>query len=480
MTSIRAQQRLLESVRARARGPALLLNDRSVSWAELDDRLDATSARLAALGVRAGDRVACYADTSLDVVVSLLAAHALGAVWVPVNPGYLDVELGHILEHSGASVVMCDQARMARVGARARPLSSWWTRGRPRAHDVDDDAAALLIYTSGTTGRAKGCTLSFGNVVAAVGALSALWEIGPDDELVHALPLFHVHGLCVALHGALVRGARTRLLDKFSPAAVVDAVAAGGTVFMGVPTMYRRLLDHLEAHPDDGAVLARARLFCAGSAALPADDLVAFERHTGHRIVERYGMSETLITLSNPVRGARKAGTVGRPIPGVTIRVVDDELQVRGPGVMRGYWHDAAATAQAFTDDGFLKTGDTVRVDDDGYVTIVGRTSTDILKVGGYKLSTREIEEQLATHPAVREVAVVGVPDREWGQRVVACVVPRDATAAPTLAELQAHLRLHEAKKPRALHLVDALPKNAMGKVQKKLLAEAAARAPSV
>ncbi|MCC7073154.1 MAG: AMP-binding protein [Deltaproteobacteria bacterium] len=477
MRAFSAQRRLLESVRARGRGTALLASDRSVSWAELDDRLDAASARLIALGVRPGQRVACYAETQLDVVVSLLATHALGAVWVPINPGYHDVELGHVLALADATVVLCDHARLARAGARARPLSSWWTRGRPGANDVSDDELALLITTSGTTGRPKACMLSFANVVAAVGALSALWEMGPDDEVVHALPLFHVHGLCVALHGALLRGARTRLLESFTPVAVVDAIAAGGTVFMGVPTMYRRLLDHLDAHPAHGAVLARARLFTAGSAALPADDLVAFERHTGHRIVERYGMSETLITLSNPVRGERKAGTVGRPIPGVDMRVIDDELQVRGPGVMRGYYNDPAATAQAFTADGFLKTGDTVRVADDGYVTIVGRTSTDILKVGGYKLSTREIEEQLATHPAVREVAVVGVPDREWGQRVVACVVPRDAAAAPTLAELQAHVRLHEAKKPRALHLVDALPKNALGKVQKKLLADQLARA---
>ncbi len=476
MPTAHAQPRLLESIRARGRGPALIVSDRSVSWAELDDRLDAATARLHALGVRAGDRVACYADTQLDVVSALVATHALGAAWVPINPGYHDVELGHVLELCDPAVVLCDEPRRARAGARAHPLSSWCTRGRPVAHHVDDGALALLITTSGTTGRPKGCMLSFGNVVAAVGALSALWELGPDDEVVHALPLFHVHGLCVALHGALLRGARTRLLDKFSPAAVVDAVAAGGTVFMGVPTMYRRLLDHLDQHPSDGRVLARARLFCAGSAALPADDLVAFERHTGHRIVERYGMSETLITLSNPVRGPRKAGTVGRPVPGVTMRVVDDELQVRGPGVMQGYWRDPTASAAAVTADGFLKTGDTVSVDDDGYVTILGRTSTDILKVGGYKLSTREIEEQLATHPSVREVAVVGVPDREWGQRVVACVVPRDAAAPPALADLQAHVRLHEAKKPRGLCIVDALPKNAMGKVQKKLLAEQAAR----
>jgi acyl-CoA synthetase (AMP-forming)/AMP-acid ligase II len=320
--------------------------------------------------------------------------------------------------------------------------------------------------------------LTFANVSAAVSSLSSLWRIDERDEIVHALPLFHVHGLCVALHSALLRGARTRLLPKFSPEGVVAAIAAGGTVFMGVPTMYRRLLRHLEEHPGDGEVLSRARLFCAGSAPLPADDLEDFERRTGHRIVERYGMSETLITLSNPLDGERKAGAVGLPIPGVDIRVVDDELQVRGPGVMRGYWDAPEATAAAF-DGPWLKTGDLVRVDEEGYVTIVGRSSTDLLKVGGYKISTREIEEHIARVPGVREVAVVGVPDRDWGQRVVACVVLDDPLAdkprAALLEQLQAAVHLHEAKKPRGLVVLDSLPRNAMGKVQKKLLAERAA-----
>lgn len=468
---------LLGHVRARSPRPALVLDDGTViSFADLDDASQAFADALRARGVGRGDRVALYAPNGPGFVVALLANHRAGFVHVPVNPGYQEEELGHVLADSGARVLL----READLPA-VRPGASVPAGAAPAVPDEEDPAdgdTALLIYTSGTTGRSKGCMLSFANVAAAVSSLTGLWRIGPDDVVVHALPLFHVHGLSVALHGALLRGACTRLLSRFTPEAVVAAVAAGGTVFMGVPTMYRRLLDHLDEHPEDGAVLARARLFCAGSAALPASDFEEFARKTGHRIVERYGMSETLITLSNPLEGPRKAGTVGRPIPGVEMRVVDDELQVKGPSVMRGYWQNPAATQKTF-DGPWLKTGDLVRVDEDGYVTIVGRSSTDILKVGGYKISTREIEEQLARAPGLREVAVVGVPDREWGQRVVACVALDDSPSGAALAallpdellrRLQEHVRLHESKKPRGVLVVEALPRNAMGKVQKTVL----------
>jgi acyl-CoA synthetase (AMP-forming)/AMP-acid ligase II len=276
----------------------------------------------------------------------------------------------------------------------------------------------------------------------------------------------------------LLQGATTQLLERFSPQGVVDAIAQGGTVFMGVPTMYRRLIEHLTRHKDAAAVLSRARLFCSGSAALPADDLLEFERLTGHRVVERYGMSETLITLSNPLVGHRKEGSVGVPIPGVSARVIDQELQVKGPGVMQGYWRNESATAAAF-DGEWLRTGDLVAQDDDGYFRLIGRLSTDILKVGGYKISTREIEDQLARFHGLVEVAVVGIPDREWGQKVVACVVVEPGLReCPTLLqELREHVQLHESKRPRALLLLEALPRNAMGKVQKVVLAERAKQA---
>jgi acyl-CoA synthetase (AMP-forming)/AMP-acid ligase II len=263
---------------------------------------------------------------------------------------------------------------------------------------------------------------------------------------------------------------------------------------MGVPTMVTRLLAHLDTHPSDGKILARARLFCAGSAALSPRDLHAFEQHTGHRILERYGMSETLMTLSNPLHGERRAGSVGLVVPGYRAAVVDDddtlcavgvpgELWVRGAGVMKGYWRAPEATAAAFrmrNGARWFATGDVVTVDAAGYHAIVGRKSTDILKVGGYKIASREIEEAIASHPWIHEVAVVGIPDDEWGQRVVACVVlhehARDQAHDVVLATLQEHVRLHESKKPRALHVVTALPRNALGKVQKHELAKLLAR----
>jgi acyl-CoA synthetase (AMP-forming)/AMP-acid ligase II len=335
-----------------------------------------------------------------------------------------------------------------------------------------------------------------GSVHAGVRALVDAWEIDDRDVIVHALPLFHVHGLCVALLTALTAGATVRLLPRFSVEGVLAAFAGGeedgpgtdatlprrGTVFMAVPTMIRRLLDHFERQPDAGRRCGSARLFCCGSAALPAADLEAFERATGHRIVERYGMSETLITLSNPLRGERRAGTVGMPLPGVETRVVDDELWVSAPSVMRGYFGDPDQTRRVFVVESegaerrWLRTGDMARVSGDGYVSIVGRLSTDVVKVGGHKVSTREIEEQLATHPLVAEVAVVGVPDAEWGERLVACVVPRLPQTALTLEALQAHLQVAKHKLPRQLLLLEALPRNAMGKVTKAALVAAATR----
>lgn len=456
--------KLLDRVLARTDRTALVLDDaRAVSWSELDDLSHAFAAwERAEHGVSRGDRVAVVAAHGLEVVVALLAHHRAGVVHVPINPAYQGEERAHVVDDCGAKLVL-DPPRVV-VGAARSPLG--------HSAGLGPDDVALLIYTSGTTGKSKGCVLTAANVESAIGALSSLWEIDARDTIVNALPLFHVHGLCVALHGALLRGATTRLLSKFTPLAVVDAIAQGGTVFMGVPTMYRRLLDHLAAHPEDAEILAKARLFTAGSAPLPAADLEQFEKYTGHRIVERYGMSETLITLSNPLHGARKAGTVGKPLAGVTMRVVDGELLIKGPGVMREYWNAPAATSAVFTDDGYLRTGDLVSVDGDGYVTILGRASTDFVKVGGYKVSTREVVDRIATFPGVKEVAVIGVPDREWGERIVACLVVNDAASAPpSLAELQQHVQLAQHKWPREIWILDALPRNAMGKVQKKALA---------
>ena len=473
--------------------PALRHGGDAVTRTALRDAALRLASTLHARGLRTGDRVVVCAAGRPAWVALLLACHRLGVVHVPVNTGYQHDELAHVLTDSGALLAVVDPTTSARVRSAAPVGCAVLDLAElarcddaPLPHDTPfphDEDVALLIYTSGTTGKSKGCMLTFANVATAVGELSALWEIAPDDVVVHALPLFHVHGLCVALHGALMRGACTHLLPAFSTEAVVAAVEAGGTVFMGVPTMYARLIDHLDAHEEAGAVLARARLFCAGSAALMPDFLDAFERHTGQRIVERYGMSETLITFSNPLHpaDARRAGTVGRALPSVVARVVDDagddvnageagELWVKGPSVMRGYWRNDVDTAAAFSADGFLKTGDVVVRDADGYVSVLGRASTDIVKVGGYKIGTREIEEQLARHPSVKEVAVVGVDDREWGQRIVACIALHAGALAPTLVELQDVVTLQAAKKPRGLVVLPALPKNALGKVQKRQL----------
>ena len=450
--------KVLAHVRARSSSTALVLDDRSVSWAELDDLSLAFAEQERALGIVRGDRVVVALHSSLQAVVALLAHHRAGVVHVPVNPAALEDERRHILTDCGARALFA-------LASGVPALTLTGLNDPPAADDI-----AMLVYTSGTTGKSKGCMLTFDAIDAAVDALASLWEIDADDEIVNALPLFHVHGLCVALQAALLKGARTRLIERYAPPLVVEAIRQGGTVFMAVPTMYRRLLVHLEQQRSDADVLAGARLFTAGSASLPAADLVDFERRTGHRIVERYGMSETLITLSNPLHGVRKAGSVGCPLPGVSMRVVDDELYVKGPGLMRGYWNDAAATQKTFA-DGWLKTGDLVAVDDEGYVSILGRAATDFVKVGGHKVSTKEIEEHIASMPGIVEVSVVGSPDSEWGHRIVACVVLAEGTArAGLLAHMHRHLPLARHKLPRALFVVEALPRNAMGKVQKKQL----------
>jgi acyl-CoA synthetase (AMP-forming)/AMP-acid ligase II len=354
----------------------------------------------------------------------------------------------------------------------------------------------MLIYTSGTTGKSKGVALSHRALEANTRAMMDLWRFSPADRLVLALPLFHVHGLGLGVAGALLTGFTLLLEERFDAARVVEAfVNEGATAFMGVPTMYVRLLEHLEAHPEGAEALRRARLFTAGSAPLPAADFASFREKTGHAILERYGMSETLFTLSNPYEGERRPGTVGLPVPGCSVRLVDDdgrdarqdepgEIHVRGNGLMNGYWGREADTAAAFRDGWFL-TGDVARRGGDGYVTILGRKSVDVIKSGGYKISAREIEDVLRRHPAVKDAAVVGLPDRVWGQRIAAAVVlvtPCDAdTEKRTCEEIAAFAAscLADFKKPRDLRVVTELPRNVLGKVQKHLLVKSLGEGPA-
>jgi len=427
--------------------------------------------------------MAVVTRSGVDSAVVVLAAMGAGVIVVPVNPGYQREELRHVLVDSGAKLVVdaaADVASPLRETAVALglPVTGIGDLLPAAADNADDDAdddadvdadVAMLIYTSGTTGKSKGCTHTHRSLRDGLAPLMNLWGIGADDVVINALPLFHVHGLCVALLGPLQAGAGVMLLPRFSPAAVVEAVLAGGTTLMCVPTMVHRLIAHLDEHPGDAAVLGRLRLVTCGSAPLSSTHLEAFRERTGLTILERYGMSETLITLSNPLDGVRVPGAVGRPVPGTVMRVVDDELQVQTPGMMRGYWGRPDADAEVFVDSDtgrWFRTGDAVSVDDDGVVRIVGRLSQDILKVGGFKLSAREIEDEVLRHPAVLEATVVGLPDEEWGEQVCAAVVLRPGQSL-TLEALQAHVQLASAKKPRALLVLDALPRNAMGKVLK-------------
>ncbi|MCB9761523.1 MAG: AMP-binding protein [Alphaproteobacteria bacterium] len=486
--------------------PALRYQGQTWTFGDLLDRARAYAAGISALGVGQGDRVVCLLPACPELVVTLLGHYLLGVIHVPVNDRYGTVELGHILRDSGAVAVLTEagsgpQAVIDALG----PLPSLRHRlvlGEARGDEVDldgligdaraegppapaDEDPALIIYTSGTTGPSKGVILSFRAVVAGIDALTRLWRWTPQDRLVLALPLFHVHGLCIGVHGVLLRGCHAELLPRFDAAEVIDAVGGGGTIFMGVPTMYRRLVAAMDAEPEAGAILARGRLFTSGSAALSASLFEAFQRHTGHRILERYGMSETLLTVSNPYPPEdRRPGTIGFPVPGcaVEVRGADGrrvepgevgEILIRGPFLMSGYWGLPGKTAESFDAEGWFRTGDMATMDPDGYVVHRGRASVDLLKSGGYRISAREIEEALADDPEIEEVAVLGAPDPDWGQRITAAVVPtRSApqrSAEAWVARLQARLegRLAAYKRPRAVLLLEELPRNALGKVQK-------------
>ena len=471
--------------------------DTRIAGPALVDRARRYAAGLRALGVEPGDRVAALAHPSVDLVVANLGCYVAGAVHVPINTRYRGAEIAHILADSGARAIAADAAgheTLAAVDAAAGlprigldgADGDWRPGDAAPLPSPSDRAPALLIYTSGTTGKSKGVELSFGAIVGNMDALTRAWGWTAGETLSLMLPLFHVHGLCIGVHGAILRGVDILLHRGFSaPALVADVRDRGATIFMGVPTMYRFLLEHLEAHPDDAAALARARLFTSGSAPLPADDFDRFRQLTGHAILERYGMTETLITLSNPLDGERRPGSVGMPVPGCKLRIVGDdgapcppgtpgELQVRGISLMTGYFGAPEATAREY-DGGWFRTGDVAAADPDGYLRIVGRTSTDIIKSGGFKIAAREIEEVIARHPAVREVAVYGAPDPTWGQAVAVAVVPAagtDPDPSTLLAELAALVtdNLADYKKPRRLQLLAELPRNALGKLQKHRL----------
>ena len=439
--------------------PAFLPADGTqVSYGALEAGVAQAAGELIAQGVLPGDRVALQAEKSVAAVAIYLAALKAGAVFLPLNTAYTASEVDYFLKDAEPRVFITDAEGFAAQAAAARPLETSVPR---TAADL-----ASIIYTSGTTGRSKGAMLSHGNLAANAAALHEIWGFTPDDVLLHALPIFHVHGLFVALHCAFLSGAPMVWLPKFDDARVLAGLATS-TVMMGVPTFYTRLL----ANP--GFTRERAqhmRLFISGSAPLLESTFAEFEHRTGQRILERYGMSEAVIITSNPLRGERIAGSVGFPLPGVELRIGGGEatgvIEIRGPSVFSGYWRMPEKTAEEFTADGWFLTGDVGRQDPDGRVWISGRAK-DLIISGGFNVYPKEIELVLDELAGVTESAVVGVPHPDFGEGVVAVVIGV-GDEAQMIAECRRQLAAFKA--PKRVVFVDELPRNAMGKVQKNLL----------
>ncbi len=444
-----------------------------LSWGALEAASAAAAARLAGAGLGAGDRVLIAAPSSCDHAVALVACLRLGLVIVPANPGYRPAELQALArEAAPRAALVADAAQaaclrgLASLGLVTTPALPGAAGPRPPLDRMGPEAPALLAYTSGTTGRPKGVLLRHGNLQASAEALRSAWHWVPEDRLVHALPLFHMHGFGVGLLGTLQAGASALLLPRFEPGAVLEAVARhAATLFFGVPTMWHRLAEA----PGVGA-LASLRLCVSGSAPLPAALHARLAERAGVSILERYGMTETGMLTSNPVAGERRAGSVGFPLPGVELRLAgpNGEIEVRGPNVFGGYLDRPDANAAAFTADGWFRTGDLGALDPDGALRIVGRAKELVIS-GGYNVHPQEVEEVLRAHPGIEDAAVVGAPSPEWGELVTAYLVGPEPIP---LDEVRRHCaeRLVAYKHPRRLHWVAELPRNALGKLQRHRL----------
>lgn len=455
---------------------------------ELPARVGQYRAALARLGVKRGDRVMVKTENSPAFVLAYLAVLASGAIFVPMNAAYTAAEVALLIEdaepvllvHAAGTAVPAPGDRPAR--ATLEPDGSGTLTdlalGLEPDLSVEDMAAsdlAAILFTSGTTGRPKGAMLMHGNLSSNVAALFETWRFSSDDSILHALPLFHAHGLFVALHLGLYSAATVRMIGKFDAAKVVSLLPAV-SVFMGVPTFYTRLLDRADFTRDQ---VASIRLFVSGSAPLLPSVFSAFEERTGHRILERYGMTETVMITSNPYEPAgRLPGTVGYPLPGVSLRVVGGEgraelppgevgeIEMKGPNLCAGYWRRPEATAEAFGPDGFFVTGDTGFRDPDGRLTIAGR-SKDLIISGGFNVYPAELEILFADVPGVSDVAVIGVPHPDFGEAVVAVLTVDDPAFDPETINDLARERLAKFKQPKAVHILPEFPRNAMGKVLK-------------
>jgi malonyl-CoA/methylmalonyl-CoA synthetase len=470
--------------------PALLFQDNALTYGDLFARADALAAGLAARGVRKGDRVAFFLGNRPEFVIAYLAVIRLGAAMVPINLAYREREISHMLADSEPRLLITEEAQAAildglEVGEvllaeHLADLSHEAAGFEPPL--VEGGDLAMLLYTSGTTGKSKGAEITHDNVLATMTGLLAAWAWEPADALLLTLPLFHTHGLVVGLHCALAAGATVHLRRRFDASEAVSTLLAPTgkdrpTLFFGVPTMYGRLIEELRARRERGERLdlSSVRLFCSGSAPLSAETFAAFRELTGHDILERYGMTETGMNLSNLYAGPRRPGTVGVPLPGVSTRIVDGELQVRGSNVFSGYWRAPEKTAASFVHDDlgrrWFKTGDLAQQDPEtGYITLLGRRHELIIS-GGFNIYPREIEEVLVGFPGVREAAVVGRPHPDWGEVPVAFLVEETAEAVDD-GELIAFCKTQMAgfKVPREIRRIEALPRNALGKVEKHKL----------
>ncbi|MDO8839016.1 MAG: malonyl-CoA synthase [Parvibaculum sp.] len=483
--------RIALEVPGRAHGP------REWSFARLSAHVANYAALLAQTGLKPGDRVALQVEKSPEALILYLACLRGGFIFLPMNSAYRIEEVDYLVGDAEPALMVCDPAVEAVIGDLAR------RRGVPRVLTLDagargsfieaaaavTDAAppltrgaddlAVILYTSGTTGKPKGAMLTHGNLASNGLALREAWRFTDQDVLLHALPIFHAHGLFVACHCALLSGARMIWRPKFDRADVIDLLPRA-TTFMGVPTFYTRLLAGADF---DAALVRHMRLFTSGSAPLLTETFDEFQARTGHAILERYGMTETGMNTSNPYDGERRAGTVGLPLPDVELRVTDDEgvprtpgeiggLEVRGPNVFKGYWRMPEKSAEEFADGGWFRTGDVAMIDADGYVHLVGRAK-DLIISGGFNVYPKEIEELVDDMPEVLESAIVGVPHADFGEAGVAVVVLREGAVldeATLIARLKE--KIANYKVPKRAFFVESLPRNTMGKVQKNFLRE--------
>ena len=477
-------------------------NGKTYSWADLDEQSAQMANLLASLNLPAGSRVAVQVEKSVEAMMLYLATLRAGLVFLPLNTAYQSAEMAYFIGNAEPGVLVCTTKNLPWVSelAKAAGTQHVWTlddnqtgtllelaKTQSPVHtpvlSTSEELAAIL-YTSGTTGRSKGAMLSHGNLLSNAQTLKNYWGWQQGDVLIHALPIFHVHGLFVAIHGALLNGSKMIWLSKFDPKVVLEHLPKA-TVFMGVPTLYVRLLGEAGLTRE---ATQNMRLFVAGSAPLLTETFKEWQDRTGHTILERYGMSETGMLTSNPyalddryAESERRGGTVGFPLPGVTLRVQDDEgatlgvdeiggIQVKGPNVFQGYWRMPEKTAEEFTSDGYFKTGDVGKVDARGYVQIVGRAK-DLIISGGYNVYPAEIESFMNDLPGVAESALVGVPHPDFGEVGVAVVIAKpgaDLQADALISALKSQVA--NFKVPKKCFVLNELPRNAMGKVQKNLL----------